>query len=83
MKLHFKYRTVVVPSVEEAQALFVRLRDASGEGVSTFGEGSVYSAGKLVARISYNGRVWDAAGNPVVADDVPGLDADLRHAGFR
>ena len=68
-----------VASVEAAQALYCKIRDESGEGASAFGEGRVLRGETIVARISYNGRVWDAKGRPVAADEVCGLDADLLH----
>lgn len=84
MKLRIGTKLVTVTSVCEAQEVYCKLREDSGEGASTFSPGEVYATPKkLVARISYNGRVWDASGNPVAADDVPGLDADLTHGTVR
>ena len=80
MKLRIGTKLIPVDSVEHAQEVYCRLRQESGEGYSTFREGQVFSVPrKQVARISYNGRVWDMKGNPVAADDVPGFDADIRH----
>jgi hypothetical protein len=42
-----------------ASRLYGERRDDSGEGASTFHDGEVVDdAGRVVARISYNGRVW-------------------------
>lgn len=46
-----------VPDLATAQSIYVELRDASGEGASTFPSGHVCGDGKTW-RISYNGRVW-------------------------
>lgn len=70
-------QTIAVTSVEDAQEVYCKLREESGLGASTFGRGMVRTGRKLVASISYNGRVWDAKGNPVAADDVAGLDANI------
>lgn len=42
-----------------ASAVYQKLRDKSQEGASTFAFGDVIKAGKKIATISYNGRVWD------------------------
>lgn len=42
----------------DASAKYSVVRDASGEGGSTFRDGIIKQDGKIVARISYNGRVW-------------------------
>lgn len=58
MKLTIGRRlTQEVGSVEEASRIYCRLRDASGEGYSTFPEGRIRD-GKKAYRVSYNGRVW-------------------------
>ena len=56
-------RDTVLPveSIEEASAEYCRLRDASGEGSSTFRYGFISGAG-LGVYVSYNGRVWNQAG---------------------
>jgi len=53
-------RRYPVATVEEASAKWCAFRDASGEGCSTIGNGVrvVDSAGREVARVSYNGRIW-------------------------
>ena len=52
-------RTVVeVGSYAEASALYQRLRDEGGHGASTMPRGRIYRDGRVVAEISYNGRVW-------------------------
>jgi len=51
---------VEVASFAEASRIFSELRDRSGHDVNTMPEGRIYDAetSKLVARLSYNGRVW-------------------------
>jgi hypothetical protein len=46
-----------VDSLEEAVALYERIRDESGEGASTFAAGGVTGPGGARWRIFYNGRV--------------------------
>lgn len=62
--LKVKNRVYPVSSFQHAQELLCSLRDASDEGVSTFGDGRIYEEGKrnFVARVSYNGRLWSPRG---------------------
>lgn len=46
-----------VASIAEAQRRYCQMRDESGEGASTFPQGTLID-GKVKHRISYNGRVW-------------------------
>lgn len=47
-------------SFEEAQRRYIDARDESGLGASGFGDGDVMDEmGQSIARISYNGRLWD------------------------
>ncbi len=47
-------------TLEELSAAYCRERDQSGLGASGFGEAKVRDAiGNAVARVSYNGRVWN------------------------
>jgi hypothetical protein len=64
----FAGRSFKVKSVEEAQAKWIEFRDTSGAGVSQIGNGIRVTdgAGRFVARISYNGRLWDSD-NPATA----------------
>lgn len=59
-----------VGSVKKAQELFCEMRDAEERrgrgGVSSFGEGKLYSHGKLYGRISYNGRLWAPDGHTLI-----------------
>lgn len=51
----------LVPSLEMASAMYSAARDKSGLGASKFREGRIVDVnGNLIARISYNGRVWPA-----------------------
>jgi hypothetical protein len=63
MKAKIKGRTYKVASLEEAAAKFRQVRDAEVQagrgGASRMRDGEVFDdAGKAIARISYNGRVW-------------------------
>ena len=50
------YHTV---SLAHASEMYTAARDALGNGVSGTPEGEIVDVdGKLVARISYNGKVW-------------------------
>lgn len=60
-------RTLKVPveSADMASAVFQRYRDENGIGASDLKQncGNIYASdGKLVARVSYNGRIWDPQG---------------------
>lgn len=83
-----------VADMREASAKYSALRDQSGLGGSEFGEGKVFdSAGHQIARVSYNGRVWDmsgklrseAAGNPprTRAGAEKALDKQIEQAWYR
>ena len=52
---------VEVASFAEASRIYSALRARSNRGASTMPEGRIYDAEteKLVASLSYNGRVWD------------------------
>jgi hypothetical protein len=56
---------IEVSDLGAAADAYSRERDASGEGASTFPDGRVVADGAIY-RISYNGRVWDRSGKPVV-----------------
>lgn len=57
-------RRYAVSSLAEASAMFCAARDKAGTGASQTPTPMVFDAatGKLVAHVSYNGRVW--AGHP-------------------
>ena len=57
-RLKIKGRFHSVASFKEASALYEAKRDASGQGASRFRDGEIYEGETLVARVSYNGRVW-------------------------
>lgn len=59
------HRLMVVDSIS-ASEVFCQYRDSFGLGASDMKKGCgnvTDQSGKLIARISYNGRVWDADGN--------------------
>jgi hypothetical protein len=50
-----------VASLAEASALYCAARDRGvGRGASKFRPGEIHENGVLIARISYNGKVWPA-----------------------
>lgn len=62
LSVTFGGRTFKVESLNDAQAKWIEFRDRTGAGVSSIGNGVRVTdgAGRFVARISYNGRVWDS-----------------------
>jgi hypothetical protein len=60
-------RIVRVQTLDEARALWVALRDADALGASDMarGCGEYREGGVLVARVSYNGRMWAADGSEI------------------
>lgn len=62
LRIGRRYRAPVA-DYEEASRLYAAQRDASGEGASTFPPATVTGVrGKVVARVSYNAKVWDRDG---------------------
>jgi hypothetical protein len=61
----FRYQATIrnvdygADTLELLSAIYCRVRDASGEGNTTFRPVNVREAGKHIGHISYNGRVWD------------------------
>lgn len=49
---------MAVADIASASAKYCVARELSGEGASTFPEGTIREGTKFVGRISYNGRVW-------------------------
>ena len=47
-----------VSDFAHASATYSALRDASGQGASTYVDGAILYDGVTVARVSYNGKVW-------------------------
>jgi hypothetical protein len=45
-------------TLAELSAIYCRVRDASGEGASTFPMPSVKQGDKVIGRIAYNGRIF-------------------------
>ena len=56
-------RRIIGASVQELAQKWYTLMLASGEGVSTLGNGGnvLDDNGKRIAKISYNGRIWEGA----------------------
>jgi hypothetical protein len=64
-------------SLTDCQREYIKLRESVGLGASFFGEGEVFDQfGQLVARISYNGRIW--APTPWRPGDEPVAEAPAR-----
>jgi hypothetical protein len=64
---------VPVNSAQEASLRWTSYRNRESLGASEMRTqcGNIYSAGhQLLGHVSYNGRVWDAAGNPLCPDDA-------------
>lgn len=62
---------VPVASADEASRIWSDYRDANGLGASDMksGCGNICEAnGKVIAKVSYNGRVWDATGKTMLQD---------------
>ena len=58
-KIHRK-PAVPVASVADAAAKWSQYRDETMKGVSQIGNGGIVRDGKrIVARVSYNGRIWE------------------------
>jgi hypothetical protein len=71
-----------VQCLEAAQAAYLELRTALDAGASRMGDGMVIdAAGVVVARISWNGRVW--AGRDWQPGDRPILEAPDRNDGAK
>ena len=79
LNVTFGGKTYPVESINDAQEKWIAFRDETGEGVSKVGNGIRITdgAGRFVARISYNGRVWDGedtarGGGKVIAESPDG-----------
>jgi len=64
LTVRFDGRSEDVGSIDEAVKAWTTYRDASGIGASDCHEAVVVARGtsRVVARISYNGRVWPSKG---------------------
>jgi hypothetical protein len=50
--------TFKIASFEEASRIYAHCRDASLEGTSTFPDGVILDGTRIIARVSYNAKVW-------------------------
>lgn len=58
--------SLICSSYADASRIYSHCQEISGEGASTFPEGSLIDGnGKRIARVSYNGRIWE------IAEDKP------------
>lgn len=79
LSVKFQGKTYSVASIQDAARKWDEFRFAAacaGAGSSQVGNGvSVRDArGKIVARVSYNGRIWNPNGTPML-EAVPMLEA--------
>lgn len=51
-------KPVEVADFAEASRLYAEARDKSGQGASRFPEGAIIEGGEVIARLSYNAKVW-------------------------
>lgn len=51
-------KEIRVDDFAEASRLYAAIRDARGEGASTFRQGIIRQDGRRIGHVSYNGRVW-------------------------
>lgn len=72
IKLHDEYTgksktfTAEVASVSDASRKFQEVRDASGLGSRVMGDGIITQGKQKIARISYNGKVWQMDGQLLI-----------------
>jgi hypothetical protein len=50
--------SIEVGSFAEASLVYAEHRDASFEGASTFPDGTIFDGNRMIARVSYNAKVW-------------------------
>jgi GGDEF domain-containing protein len=69
MEVEFRGKRYPVESFADAQDKWDQFREQTGAGASSIGDGAkVYLDGKEVARISYNGRMWETVEGRVDED---------------
>ena len=61
-------KAIEVESLPAASAAIRQFIELNGFGSSDFAGGNVYnsSTNKLIAKVSYNGRIWDAQGAEIL-----------------
>jgi len=66
-KLHYSNKVIGVPSLEDAARKWNEIREKSGAGASESPVVVVVNTktGEHVAKVSYNGRLWDAQGKEI------------------
>jgi hypothetical protein len=66
-KLHFSNKVIAVNDLADASAKWGQIRDFEGWGASESPVVVVVNTvtGEQVAKVSYNGRVWDSAGKEI------------------
>jgi hypothetical protein len=53
-----KRGSFAVTAFAEASAVYARVRDLSLEGASTFPDGTIHDGRRIIARVSYNAKIW-------------------------
>lgn len=62
MQLTIKRKMVEVSNLAEASATYDAARASSAQGMRSFPDGQIWDDdGELIARISFNAKVWPAA----------------------
>jgi DNA-directed RNA polymerase beta subunit len=75
MEVYIDGVRVVVASLSEASRAWRRHVDETGIGVSGMKrhDGKVFVGKKLVARVSYNGRLWGADGREIAGETATSI----------
>lgn len=63
--INIKKHKVKVNNISEAVALVHSFIEENNLGAGNFSGGQLYENGKIIGKISYNGRVWDINDNPM------------------
>jgi hypothetical protein len=71
LTMKFGRNTCSVASYKEASLMFCLARDHSGLGASGTPTPLIYDGGRLVAHVSYNGKVWPGSPRGWHEDLVP------------
>jgi hypothetical protein len=77
-------RRVPVRSLADARGKWIDFRETTNAGASALGNGvRIYLRGRPVARISYNGRVWDNYGKSISDEPASGQNGQSELFGER
>lgn len=67
MQIQILNKTYTVETLEQAQTLWNATRDRLDFGASTQAGADITQDGVAIARVSYNGRLWDSTGAEICA----------------